>query len=141
MKNIVYMSTSVTLLDDDQLIDILNSARKNNLKHNVTGVLLYSEGVFIQVLEGNEADVDVIFSKIQADARHKNIITLIDGLIEQRDFADWSMGFSTVHTDKVAGLVGYLKSTDKLSNRKQDSNVAIMTLKTFIETNKLLISY
>jgi hypothetical protein len=83
MKNIVYMSTSVTLLDDDQLIDILNSARKNNLKHNVTGVLLYSEGVFIQVLEGNEADVDVIFSKIQADARHKNIITLLTGLLNK----------------------------------------------------------
>jgi hypothetical protein len=141
MKNIVYMSTSVTLLDDDQLIDILNSARKNNLKYNVTGVLLYSEGVFIQVLEGNEADVDAIFSKIQADTRHKNIMTLIDAPIEQRDFADWAMGFSTAHANKVADLVGYLKSTDKLNNRKQSGNVAIITLKTFIETNKLLISY
>jgi hypothetical protein len=141
MKNIVYMSTSVTLLDDDQLIDILNSARKNNFKHNITGVLLYSEGVFIQVLEGNEADVDAIFSKIQADARHKNMITLIDKPIEQRDFADWAMGFLTVDADKVADLVGYLRSTDKLSNTKQSGNVALMTLKTFIETNKLLISY
>jgi hypothetical protein len=140
MKNIVYMSTSVTLPDDDQLIEILTSARKNNLKHNVSGVLLYSEGVFIQVLEGNEADVDLIFAKIQADTRHKNIMPLIDAPIQQRDFADWTMGFATADADKVADLVGYLKSTDTLNDKRQDSNVAIITLKTFIETNKLLIS-
>jgi hypothetical protein len=53
MKNIVYVSAAVKLLDDDQLFDILSSSRKNNAERDVTGVLLYSEGVFIQVLEGD----------------------------------------------------------------------------------------
>ena len=140
MKNIVYLSTAVKLLDDEQLIEILNSARENNAERNVTGVLLYSEGTFIQVIEGDNDDVDAIFSKIETDTRHKNLITLIDGPIQERSFSDWSMGFSTAKADKVDHLIGYLKHTDELSE-KQDSSAAILTLQTFIETNKLLISY
>lgn len=132
------MSTALTLLNDEQLIDILNSARKNNIKHNITGVLLYSEGVFIQVIEGDEAGVDLAFAKIEKDFRHKNIITLIDQPIQHKSFADWAMGFATLRPDKVNDLIGYLRSTKELS-AKSNSTAAIVTVKTFIDTNNLLI--
>ncbi|MFD0767061.1 BLUF domain-containing protein [Mucilaginibacter lutimaris] len=138
MKNIVYLSTAVTLLNDDQLIDILTSARKNNAERNVSGMLLYSEGTFIQVLEGEDTQVDAIFAKIETDPRHKNLITLINGSIVHKNFAEWAMGFTTVNTAKVADLLGYLKSMDSV-HEKSDNNAAIITLKTFIETNKLVI--
>src|SRR6478735_2944782 len=109
MKNIVYLSTAVTLLNDDQLIDILTSARKNNAERDVSGMLLYSEGTFIQVLEGEDTQVDAIFAKIETDPRHKNLITLINGSIVHKNFARWAMGFNNVYYGKVADLFRYLK--------------------------------
>lgn len=140
MKNIVYLSTSVNLLVDDELIDILKPARKNNAQRNVTGVLLYSEGTFLQVLEGDAADVEAIYRKIELDPRHKNIIKLVDEKIDTRSFADWAMGFTTANTAKVADLVGYLEKLDNTAIKKDD-NAAVITLKTFIDTNKLTVRY
>jgi len=140
MKNIVYLSTAVKLMNDDQLIEILETARQNNSKQDITGVLLYSEGTFLQVLEGEESCIDAIFSAIETDPRHKNIITLIDGPIIQKNFKDWSMGFSHARADKVQDLVGYLKSDDAI-NGKDGNSAAATTLKTFIDSNKLQITY
>lgn len=140
MKNIVYLSTSIKLLNDKQLIEILEIARKNNSERGVTGVLLYSEGTFIQVLEGSDEEVDNTFSKILGDTRHKNLIILIEDDIDKKSFADWSMGFATARADKTEELIGYLKSTDKLQTKGGDS-AAITTLKTFIDTNNLSIAY
>ncbi|MES2061018.1 MAG: BLUF domain-containing protein [Bacteroidota bacterium] len=140
MKNIVYVSTAVKLLDDDQLLNILASSRKNNNELNVTGVLLYSEGTFIQALEGDNNDIDFIFSKIEKDLRHKNMITLINEQISQRSFSDWSMGFSTPRAEKLKDVLGYLQSVDSL-NANKGTGAAIMTIKTFIESNNLIVTY
>ena len=140
MKNTVYVSTAIKLLNDDQLLDILASARKINAERDVTGVLLYSEGVFIQVLEGRDEDVDYVFAKIERDIRHKNMITLIDEPISRKNFADWSMGFSTPGADKFKPILGYLQSVDNL-NANQSDSAAVITLKTFIESNNLTVNY
>ena len=140
MKNIVYVSSAYKLLNDDQLLNILTAARKNNTERDVTGILLYSEGTFMQVLEGHADDVSYIFSKIAGDARHKNIITLVDDHIDNKTFADWSMGFSTLRADKLNDIIGYLQSTDNL-NTQQATSPAVLMIKTFIDSNKLTISY
>jgi hypothetical protein len=138
MKNIVYLSTAVKLMNDDELIEILKVARENNAARNISGVLLYSEGTFLQVLEGNEEDLDSIFGEIQKDRRHKNIIALIDEPISEKNFADWSMGFASVKQDKAEGLIGYLKAYDRVES-KGGNSPAVTTLKTFIGSNKLSI--
>jgi hypothetical protein len=140
MKNIVYVSTAVKLLNDDQLLNILASSRKNNAERNVTGVLLYSEGTFIQALEGDDHDVDFIFSKIEKDLRHKNMITLINEPISHKSFSDWLMGFSTPRAEKLKDVLGYLQSVDIL-NANKDTSAAVMTIKTFIESNNLVVTY
>jgi hypothetical protein len=140
MKNIVYVSTAVTLLDDNQLLDILTASRKNNAERGVTGVLLYSEGTFIQVLEGSDDDVDYILAQIEKDLRHKNMITLIDELISHKNFSDWFMGFSTPGADKFKGILGYLQSVNEL-NANQGSSPSVMMIKTFIESNNLTVNY
>jgi hypothetical protein len=140
MKNIVYVSTALKLLDNDELLNILDTARKNNAERGITGVLLYSEGVFIQLLEGDDDEVDHIFAQIEKDTRHKNMITLIDEDIRTRDFPDWSMGFSTPRAGKLKDILGYLQSVDNL-NDKQSNSAAVMTLKIFIESNNLTVNY
>lgn len=140
MKNIVYVSNAVMLLDNDELLNILTTARKNNAKRGVTGVLLYSDRIFIQLLEGEDADVDYIFGEIEKDTRHKNMITLIDEDIHTKDFPDWSMGFSTPGPGKFKDIFGYLQSVDNL-NANQSNSAAVMTLKSFIKSNNLTVNY
>jgi hypothetical protein len=140
MKNIVYVSTAVKLMHENQLLDILHNSRLHNAALNISGVLLYSNGTFIQVLEGRDTVIDALYARIQADQRHKNIITLIDEPIIEKSFGKWLMGFAVTDSKKTEKLLGYLLSISELdlSNGK---STAVDAIKTFIETNKLDINY
>lgn len=140
MKQIVYVSTAIQLMPQTALIEILEIARKKNQEHNITGVLLYSGGTFIQLVEGATADVNLIYEAIECDTRHKNIIKLVDKPAAHRSFPEWSMGFSLVYPSKAKELLGFLKSTDAISNNDKKDAVINM-LKTFIATSNLKIKY
>ena len=96
MYRIIYLSSAIKILSDDEINDLLTISRENNLKYDITGLLLYSEGNFIQILEGSKENVLKIFEKIKHDSRHRNIITVIKGPIVNRTFSDWKMGFSII---------------------------------------------
>ncbi|MGZ3873285.1 MAG: BLUF domain-containing protein [Mucilaginibacter sp.] len=140
MKHIAYISTAIKLLADAELLEILRTARTNNLEHHITGVLLYSGGTFIQALEGGPEDVDKIFAAIEKDNRHKNVLKLIDEPLSERSFPDWEMGFAAIDPDSAKEIAGFLSSTDELSNSNSERNV-ISVLKTFIATNNLMIEH
>lgn len=89
----MYVSAATVDFDDDDLDKLLGGARTNNSSLNVSGVLLYTEGTFFQVLEGKEAEVETLYEKIALDSRHNNVLVLAKRKIEERNFADWSMGF------------------------------------------------
>lgn len=66
MKQIVYISTAINLMSEAALIEILKTSRKKNHQHNITGLLLYSGGTFIQLIEGAAADVNLVYEAIEA---------------------------------------------------------------------------
>jgi hypothetical protein len=140
MKNIVYVSTSVKLMHENQLLDILHNSRLHNAALNISGVLLYSDGMFIQVLEGKDTVIDALYARIQADQRHKNIIKIIDEPIIEKSFGQWLMGFAVTDSKKTEKLLGYLRSINELDLTGSNS-MAVDAIKTFIETNKLDINY
>jgi len=140
MKQLAYMSTAVTLMNDGQLLEILKVARNRNADHDVTGILLYSEGTFIQALEGDEQSVDMIFASIENDPRHKSIIKLVDKPLHERNFQDWRMGFAVIDEDRAKEVAGFLSSTNEIVN--SDGNRTLTSiLKTFIVTNNLVIAH
>src|SRR4051812_16643013 len=108
MEYIVYVSTAKKLLEDEELLDLLTIARVNNKIHNITGMLLYSQGTFMQVIEGEKADVERTFKAIELDLRHKNIIKLITGTIDKRNFPDWNMAFASVDNHTLREFEGFL---------------------------------
>jgi len=138
MKQLAYLSTAVRLMTDDELIDLLKVARRRNAEHDVTGVLLYSDGTFIQVLEGESDHIDLIFDSISKDIRHKNIIRLIEGKLDKKYFPDWNMGFAAIDKDKARELTGFLSSTGEILD-DESGNILSSILKTFIATNNLVI--
>lgn len=139
MKNIVYVSTAVKLMHENQLLDILHNARQHNAALNISGVLLYSEGTFIQVLEGKDSVIDALYSRIEADQRHKGVVKLIDEPIAEKSFSQWLMGFTVTDSAKTEKLLGYLRSISEL-NLNSGNNSAVAAIKTFIESNQLVIN-
>ncbi len=94
LKSLVYTSSAATFdVTDDELNEILEASRSNNKAAGVTGMLLFAEGSFIQVLEGAPADVDEIYARICADPRHDQLLKLYDHPIPNRNFPEWSMGY------------------------------------------------
>jgi hypothetical protein len=70
-------------------------------------MLLYKDGNFMQVLEGEEAVIRALHAKIDADPRHEGVLTVMQGYQESRQFQDWSMGFANLEDPEVAKVDGY----------------------------------
>lgn len=94
--HLIYVSTAQGELDDVDLDRIMDSSVRRNTAARVTGMLLYAGGNFMQVLEGEEADVDATMSRIAADARHHGLLVIDRRAIEQRSFGAWHMGYRRV---------------------------------------------
>ena len=108
---LIYASAQTTPFDDEALLALLEVARTNNEDLGVTGMLLYHEGSFIQVLEGPEATVEALYAKIGEDPRHHRTQVLFSCLQPERDFDGWSMGFHRIdpdHDDLPAGFSDFL---------------------------------
>jgi len=90
---LTYSSYATEPLNDDQLMDLLKESRSTNDRYNITGLLYYFNQSFIQLIEGNEESVKLIYGKICKDPRHYSVIMLKDGYTAKRYFPDWSMGF------------------------------------------------
>ena len=71
-------------------------ARAKNLENEITGVLIYIQGSFIQLLEGEEPALSETFGRIAADPRHTGLMKLSDRIVEERSFPDLQMGFRVV---------------------------------------------
>lgn len=107
MHHLIYSSTAAYPFSDTELQDLLAKARSRNEQYGVTGVLLYHEGQFMQLLEGEAEAVHTLYSKIEQDARHTGIFKLADKPISARSFAEWAMAFQPVEADAFAEVEGY----------------------------------
>jgi len=122
---LVYASAANKAFTENELRDLLLKARANNSAIGVTGILLYHNRSFFQVLEGTEEKVDPLFEQIKSDPRHSKILLLSRSNIEHLNFAEWSMGF--VDLDRMAaklpGFVKLLKANSSFLELQGDSKL------------------
>lgn len=137
MQYLIYISTAVRPMGREDLVEILTKSRDNNQRNKITGLLLYAEGTFIQVLEGSQDDVLSTFHNITLDIRHKNVIKLLNDTLHERVFPKWSMGFAALSPGKLKELEGYINPESKMFNTSV-SHPAIAVMKSFAENNRLL---
>jgi hypothetical protein len=102
----VYASAASRDFDTEELTVLLEAARENNTKLGLTGMLLYAEGSFFQVLEGQANVVDALYAKIERDKRHGQMTRIIREPIHKRNFDAWTMGFFKVSREELAGISG-----------------------------------
>ena len=103
---VAYASAARNPFAGDALADLLLKARRNNARDHLTGMLLYEKASFFQVLEGPPAAVANIYDRIFADQRHTKITKLIQEPIDQRSFAEWTMGLGRVERDELGAIPG-----------------------------------
>jgi hypothetical protein len=94
-------------VDQDELISILRKSKSNNPTLGVTGVLCFSEGIFLQVLEGGRSGVNKLYNRIASDSRHTDVELLCYEEIGERKFAGWSMGQVNMSRMNPALLLKY----------------------------------
>jgi hypothetical protein len=99
------MSTASKPMTYDGLSDLLNDARLQNERSGITGMLLYQQDTFLQMLEGEEDDVRALYMKLLQDKRHKGLRIVLEGQTDKRIFDNWSMGF--VNMDKAGEYPEY----------------------------------
>ena len=108
LYRIVYVSSGRGVATQQTLDAILTTARRENAACNVSGLLLYHDGSFFQVLEGPEAAVRSIYERIALDRRHMGLVTLESRAVTERSFPDWSMGYmgaDALNAEQRRGLV------------------------------------
>lgn len=94
MIQLVYASAATQPMSTNELNALLRRARSKNRLYEVTGMLLYHSGSFLQVLEGPESGIETIYRSIDRDPRHVRPKILSRENIRRREFDGWSMGFS-----------------------------------------------
>ena len=107
LLSLVYVSASTYLMEEEELEDILRRSRENNSQLRLTGMLLYYDGAFMQVLEGPENAVRQMYAHISQDPRHRRIIPLLEEYIPERSFSNWAMGFHRLKADEASHLDGF----------------------------------
>jgi len=128
-------------MDQEDLLEILAVSRKNNKLQNLTGMLLYGEGTFIQVLEGDDEILKRTYKSIEHDTRHKNIIKMAEGEVTERNFPEWSMGFKAVNVSELKEFGGYINPKNKNFLSEDNTNVVMSMLKTFADANRMSDNY
>ena len=92
LVRLMYASRALPSVNQEELVSILRKSKANNPGAGITGVLCYSQGIFLQVLEGGRSAVNQLYNRVAADPRHTDVELMIYEEIGQRNFAGWSMG-------------------------------------------------
>ena len=93
---VCYVSTFNSGFSLQEVEGLFNFVSKRNLQMGLTGVLLFSDNCFFQVLEGDFNVIENLFERIKEDTRHYNIIKIIDDENHERIFDEYFFGFLTV---------------------------------------------
>ena len=104
---LVYASTAQSAVDLNEFKRILLQAQANNHRRDLTGMLAFNSKIFLQALEGSREQINDLYSKLMRDPRHKAVTLLSYKEIEERHWANWSMGFAAPNSDNRALFLKY----------------------------------
>ncbi len=96
MIQLSYISSATHPMSTQEILGLLRQCREHNAANGVTGMMLYGNNTFLQVLEGEEKIIDDLLAQIRRDSRHANLQILNRTPIQHRQYAEWSMGFRRI---------------------------------------------
>jgi hypothetical protein len=136
LSQLVYVSNRKSTCTEVEIENILASCKKNNPSLEITGVLLYSDAKFIQMVEGESKVITSLYDKIKLDNRHSNAMMISYGPIKERAFPSWHMGARKIEGNSVDFKTD-ITSEDKiifnniLSGKEENGTKVLGLLKKF----------
>lgn len=136
LSQLVYVSNRKPSCTEAEIEKILASCKKNNPTLNITGVLLYSDTKFIQLVEGDAKTIMSLYEKIKTDPRHGNPMMISYGPIQQKSFPSWHMGTKKIGSQEIDYKTDISSAdktvfTDVLNGKEQDGQRVLNLLKKF----------
>ena len=104
--SLIYASRSTEYFHEHEIPDLLQQVRVANAKQEITGMLLYICGSFLQVLEGQPEMIDAVFSRMLRDRRHTQLTLISRESILERAFEGWTMMHKTLDLVEGGELIG-----------------------------------
>jgi hypothetical protein len=103
---IMYSSQAAQPMTVTALEEILTDARTGNQARNVTGALVYVDGVFFQIIEGDKDVVRKLMANIASDSRHHSVKVFHEAEVDVRGFESWSMAYLSPTAEQMSTWVG-----------------------------------
>ncbi|MBU3621849.1 BLUF domain-containing protein [Polynucleobacter sp. CS-Odin-A6] len=100
MYQLIYVSSSTETFTREKFLDLAFVMSSQNTKIGITGMLVFKDGNFMEVLEGEESAVKELFSKIHVDPRHTLVSVIQEGDISAREYSSWAMTFYNSATEQ-----------------------------------------
>ena len=138
MRQLLYVSSTADEPSLDDLDQVLTASRRNNAMLGITGLLLFIDGGFLQILEGEERAVRELYMRICTDRRHCEVRLLLDREIPARAFTGWSMGYERPSLDdpESAGMFGVSREAILGRLSPQAGRVIAIMLETFYRVQR-----
>jgi hypothetical protein len=140
MIQLVYISHATEEFKNDvntQLESILSSSVSFNSSSNITGILIYNSGVFLQLLEGEEEDLTKLYQRIGNDMRHKDLSLLVKQEATERLFPNWAMTSCNLELDKFSDFRNSKEWSTILQTSLDNKQIDDLALLDFIEKFRL----
>lgn len=107
LYHIQYTSKCTVPLSEIKLLRLQLKFKIKNYQSDITGLLVYNDGIFFQILEGDKSVVETLYKRISLDKRHTNIVKIFESPLANRIFSKWSLAFinrETPHDDSQTEL-------------------------------------
>ena len=120
LQHFVYCSRAAEGIDDTEVARIVEFSQRRNVARGITGVLVFSSGVFFQWIEGPPAEVQKLMASLHGDARHNDVVSLDNGIEErERLYPAWEM--ELVEADDIRAVLH-----DALETAEDERNIAAL---------------
>ena len=137
LVRLLYASRAAKSVNAKVIAAILAECQTNNPARGITGVLCYSDEIFLQVLEGGRDSVCETFNTIVRDPRHEQVRLLHFEEISERRFGGWTMGQVNIEKVNSSLLLKYAEKAE-LNPFAVSGRVSLALLEELIATASVL---
>ncbi len=98
MFSLVFKSNASINLNIHSYEQLIAKSEDYNHKNNITGFLIFHKGHFLQLMEGEETKIRLLYDIIRLDSRHTDCILVSTENVHSRMFNSWSLFFDDMYS-------------------------------------------
>ena len=131
VQSIIYKSKAQPSFNITEVKEMLQGAKVFNREHNITGIIVYYDTYFIQLIEGNKEIIESLYKNIKSDKRHYNVDTILCKESKKSLWNTWSMAFYdlSVESEQTNYLKVLLESSFENVSKTQKNSEVLNTLR------------